>query len=108
MDIEEIKAKVRVNQYVYSHHAEIERQVDELTFGQIEEALLNGEVLEEYSDTGRGESCLVLGFAGEVPIHVVCGWRGEKVALITVYIPRPPKFVNPRTRGAKTDEKDSV
>ena len=44
MDIEEIKAKVRTNQYVYTHHAEIERRADELTFAQIEEALLNGEI----------------------------------------------------------------
>ncbi len=30
-------------------------------------------------DTGRGESCLVVGFAREIAIHVVCGWQGEKV-----------------------------
>ncbi|MFQ5340320.1 MAG: DUF4258 domain-containing protein [Anaerolineae bacterium] len=108
MDIEALKAEVRANQYVYSHHAEIERQADKLTFGQVEEALLNGGILEEYPDTGRGESCLVVGFAGEVPIHVICGWRGEKVALITVYVPHLPKFVDPWTRGARTDEKNSM
>jgi len=102
MDIEKIKAQVRVNQYVYTHHAEIERRADELTFAQVEEALLNGEILEQYPDTGRGESCLVVGFAEDVPIHAVCGWRGEKVALITVYIPRPPKLLTPghEERGA--------
>ena len=55
MDIEDIKTKVRANQYIYTHHAEIERRADELTFAQIEEALLNGENLEQYPDTGRGE-----------------------------------------------------
>ena len=108
MDVEEIKAKVRANEYVYSLHAEIERGADELTFAQVEEALLSGEILEQYPDTGRGESCLIVGFAGNVPIHVVCGWRGEKVALITVYVPRLPKFVDPWTRGAKADEKSTV
>ena len=108
MDIKEIKAKVGNNQYAYTHHADIERRVDELTFAQIEEALLSGEILERYPDTGRGESCLVVGFAGDVPIHAVCGWRGEKVALITVYVPRPPKFVDPWTRGEKADEKSKV
>ena len=86
MDIEEIKAKVRANRYVYTHHAEIERRADELTFAQVEVSLLNGEILEQYPDTGRGESCLVVGFAEDLPIHV-CSWRGETVALITVYIP---------------------
>lgn len=103
MDIEEIKVQVRANQYVYSFHAEIERRADELTFAQVEEALLNGEILEQYPDTGRGESCLIVGFAGDLPIHAVCGWRREKLALITVYVPRPPKFVDPWTRGGKTD-----
>jgi hypothetical protein len=100
MDLNDIQAKVRANQYLYSHHAEIERQADELTFAEIEEALLNGTVLENYPDTGRGESCLIVGFAGTTPIHIVCGWRKDKVVLITVYIPRPPKFSDPWTRGA--------
>jgi len=100
MDIEEIKSRVRNNQYVYTVHAETERKADGLTFTQIENALLNGQILEQYPDTGRGESCLVVGLADTVPVHAVCGWRGEKIALITVYIPRPPKFPNPWTRGA--------
>ena len=108
MDIEEIKAIIRANQYVYTYHAEIERKTDELTFAQAEEALLNGEVLEQFSDTGRGESCLIIGFAKNIPIHTVCGWRGEKVALITTYIPRPPEFLDPWTRGEQTDEKSTM
>jgi hypothetical protein len=84
-------------------HAEIEVRADNLTFGQVEEALLSGQILEQYPDTGRGESCLVVGFGGGVPLHVVCGWRGDSVALITVYVPRPPKFDDPWTRRAKSD-----
>ena len=99
MNIAEIKTQIRKNQYVYSLHAEIERRADGLTFAQIEEALLNSQVLEQYPDTGRGESCLVVGFSGDVPVHAVCGWRGDRVVLITVYIPRPPKFADPWTRG---------
>jgi hypothetical protein len=104
MEIEIIKELVRKDQYLYSLHAEIERKVDELTFSQVEEALLNGKILEQYADSGRGESCLVVGLAGEIPVHAVCGWRGEKMVLITVYIPGPPKFVDPWTRGTTNDE----
>lgn len=99
MEIEEIQAKVQANLYVYTAHGDIERQADGLTFSQVEEALINGEILEQYPDTGRGESCLVLGYAGENPIHIVCGWRGDRVAIITVYLPSPPNFIDPRTRG---------
>ena len=104
MDIEKIKELVRIDHYFYSIHAEFERKADELTFIQIGEALLDGQILEQYRDTGRGESCLVLGFAADTPIHIVCGWRNEKVALITVYIPTLPKFIDPWTRGNTSDE----
>ena len=99
MNIEKIHAKVRANEYVYSQHAEIERVADGLTFVQIEEALLDGAILEDYPDEGRGERCLVVGFSDETPIHVVCGWRGENIVIITVYIPGPPKFADPWTRA---------
>lgn len=99
MDIQAIKAKVREQEYVYSLHADIERRSDELTFRQIENAVLAGEILEQYPDTGRGESCLLLGFADDIPIHIVCGWRGVQVVIITLYVPKPPKFVDPWKRG---------
>ena len=82
-------------------HGDLERKADDLTLAQVEEALLDGEILEAYPDTGRGESCLMVGVSGEQPIHVVCGWLGDKVAIITVYIPTPPKFTDPWTRGNK-------
>ena len=53
MDIAEIKAKVRDNQYFYSHHAEVERRAEELTFAQVEEALLSSEVLEQYPEMSK-------------------------------------------------------
>ncbi|MBE2223664.1 MAG: DUF4258 domain-containing protein [Anaerolineae bacterium] len=104
MDIEDIKEYIRNDQYLYSLHAETERKADELTFAQVENALLNGTILEQYPDTGRGESCLIVGFDAETPVHVICGWRGTRIALITVYIPTPPKFIDPWTRGSVSDE----
>lgn len=62
MNLEEIKEKILKNEYDYTLHAEIERKADDLTFSQIELAILGGEVLERYPDDGRGESCLLLGF----------------------------------------------
>ncbi len=99
MDIEVIKGKVRSNIYAYTQHAEFERAADNLTFSEIEIALLGGVMLEQYPDTGRCESCLIVGFAGKLPIHIVCGWRGDSIVIITVYIPQAPHFVDPWTRG---------
>ena len=96
---EEIYDKVRAGKFVYSAHADVERRADDLTFAELRAALLSCEILEEYPDSGRGPSCLVCGFAGSKPIHAVCGRRGDSIAVVTVYIPGPPKFSDPWTRG---------
>jgi hypothetical protein len=101
----EIKRKVGRGDYVYTLHAEIERKADDLTFSQIEKALLNGNILEQYPDAVRGDSCLILGFVDEIPIHIVCGWRGDKIAIVTVYVPKPPKFIDPWTRSKMYEKK---
>lgn len=100
LDIIWIKKCVQKGEYYFSKHGDQERQNDNLTVIEVEEAILNGIIIEQYQDTGRGESCLVAGFtlAGK-PIHVVCGKRGNWIVIITVYIPRPPKFKTIYERG---------
>jgi len=57
-------------------------------------------VFEQYPDTGRGESCLVAGFTDSgKPVHIVCGKMMNHLAIITVYIPSPPKYKNPFERS---------
>lgn len=99
MTIDEIQDAVKHSRYIYSGHADLRRKARALTVAQVRDALLNGEILEEYPDTGRGESCLVLGFAEKQPVHIVCGRLGEQIVLVTVYVPAPPDFVDPWTRG---------
>jgi hypothetical protein len=99
-DIEWIKTKIDREDYYFSKHGDQERKNDNLSILEIEEALQNGLILEEYKNSGRGQTCLVAGFANSgKPIHIVCGEFEEKLAIITVYIPTPPKFKNPYERG---------
>ncbi len=100
MDIEDIKSSVRIGDFRLSLHAEIEATNENLEIMQIVRAILNSQMLEEYPNTGRGESCLLVGFADSIPIHVVCGFRGNAVIVITVYTPGLPKFVDPWTRSS--------
>lgn len=100
LDIVWIQSRIREGQYYFSRHGDQERQNDNLTLAEIEEALLSGLLLEQYEDTGRGESCLVVGFTAQgKPLHIVCGEIDNRVVIITVYIPIPPKFKNPYQRG---------
>ena len=95
-----IKDRIEKSDYFFSLHGDRERQNDNLTIAEVEEALKRGIILEQYTDTGRGESCLVAGFTQSgKPIHIVCGKRNHGLVIVTVYIPRPPKFLNPFQRS---------
>lgn len=99
-DLSWIRNKAKKGAYYFSFHGDQERQNDNLTIAEVEEALNKCIVLEEYEDTGRGESRLVAGFTDKgKPIHVVCGQFEENLVIITVYIPKPPKFKSPFERG---------
>ncbi|MBU2446433.1 MAG: DUF4258 domain-containing protein [Bacteroidetes bacterium] len=89
--------------YEISIHADDERINEQLIISQLEFVLTNCEIIEEYPNDPRGESCLVLGFTLEnKPIHVVCGKnRSEHLILITVYTPEMPKWKDPYTRNRK-------
>jgi len=109
MDLPEIQRLLRDGQYEVSIHAQQDRLEEDLDLVQIEAAIIeHGELLEEYPDDPRGESCLVLGFVGSRPLHTVLGWatmKGETqkmLRLITVYTPTAPKWTDPRTRGGRS------
>jgi hypothetical protein len=90
MDIKEIKEKVERNEYEISFHAEKERYAENITFTDLENAIYNGEILEDYPDDVRGPSCLLLGHSQNRPIHIVCGYTPINwIRIITVYIFNP-------------------
>jgi hypothetical protein len=96
LDIGRIRRLVTEGRYGYSRHAERERELDMIYIWELEDALRNGEIIENYPDDPRGASCLVLGFCGPKPIHAVCTIKTEpeELFLITVYDPskRPDKW----------------
>lgn len=59
----------------------------------VENALLNGEIIEEYEDDYPYPSCLVYGIdtKGEV-LHIVCGSNQVELWIITVYYPDMDKW----------------
>lgn len=102
IEAEWIRQRIKQGEYLFSKHGDQERQNDNLYISEVKEALLSGRVLEQYEDTGRGKSCLVAGFTKQgKPIHIVCGERGGWLVIITVYIPRPPKFKTPYERSER-------
>ena len=55
MDIIEIKDKVESDEYEISYHAEKERYAEDITILDIETAIYNGEILENYAADPRGQ-----------------------------------------------------
>lgn len=102
MDIDAIREKLRTGDFEISYHAEKERYAEDVSLADIETAVLQGEILEDYPNDPRGASCLILGYAQNRAIHVVCGFTSTRsVRIITVYLPMPPKWVDETTRRDK-------
>lgn len=97
-----IRNEIEKQSYEISIHADDERIADELSVSKLEIVLLNCEIIEEYPDDPRGESCLTIGFLPDkTPVHIVCGKNPSsgRLILITVYVPTIPKWKDPYTRN---------
>lgn len=95
------KKKAEQGKVRLSHHAQKERLEENIATDDIIEALRSGQELEPYADDLRGPSALIAGRDAQGRwIHVVCGNFGQEYLLIiTVYLPQPPKWIDPFTRG---------
>ena len=65
-----------------------------ITVDEIRDAVLAGEVIEEYPEDQRGASCLVLYTKQNRVIHVVCAPKPEYLAIITAYLPAPDQWTS--------------
>lgn len=102
MDFEWIRKQILSGQYLWSLHADEERRHDGLEIVAVENAILEGEILEKYVPDLRGDSCLVFGESQGVSIHIVCGKnKKEQLVIVTVYKPGLPKWKTPRERTKK-------
>lgn len=63
-----------------------------ITANEIKDAVLYGEVIEEYNGDQRGKSCLVFHAGNDRVIHVVCAPKMEYLAIITAYVPVPDQW----------------
>jgi Domain of unknown function (DUF4258) len=100
--IQRLQARVRERKYRLTSHAEREREADQITVQEIEEAVLSEdcELIEDYPADPRGHSCLILGWTGaDLPIHMVCGHLyEEEFIVITIYRPDPGEWIDWRIR----------
>ena len=63
-----------------------------ISASEVERAVLEGEIIEDYPEDVRGPSCLMLGSGEGRPIHVVGSPKDEYLAIITAYVPDPSQW----------------
>jgi len=94
-----IKEQVEKGNYQLKLHAVERASIRGIDPLEVKEALLNGEIIENYPEDKRGHSCLVYGKTRiKKDIHVLCGVAYDILWIITVYEPDPEEWVNPKMR----------
>lgn len=80
-------------------HAHQEMVEEGISYEEVLQAIASGQILENYPQHKRGPCCLLGGVTQTGrPLHVVCTTNQPMLIIITVYEPRPPKWVTPTQR----------
>jgi hypothetical protein len=104
--LDRLRRLVKIRRYRLTLHAEQERDADEITIQELEQAFSgsDAEIIEDYPDDPRGHSALVLGWTKERdPLHAVWSIHEGTAILITTYRPDPRLWTDWRIRkGARS------
>ena len=98
--LEQIRAQAAVENVRMTQHAQQEAVEEDITLDDILQTVDAGEILENYPEHRRGACCLLNGFTSQGrSLHVVCTTAQPVLIVITVYEPKPPKWVTSTQRG---------
>ncbi len=97
--LERIRAQAVTENIRITQHAQQEMAEENITLDEVLEAVFKGDILENYPSHRRGACCLVSGLTRDGrPLHIVCTTARSVLIIITVYEPKPPKWVTPTQR----------
>jgi hypothetical protein len=102
LDLRRVREAIAAGRVTWSRHGVTRMQERGITREDVLAGLRGGEVIENYPDEPY-PSALVLGFAGDRPLHVVVAsdTTAPEAHIITVYEPSPDEF-EPDWRTRKT------
>src|ERR1035437_6091910 len=101
---ERIKARIAeqisAGQFRFTLHAHQEMAAEGFSLDDVLKGLASGELLENYRKHNRGGCALLGGTAPDKrPIHIVCTTEHLVLIVVTVYEPKPPKWLTPTQRN---------
>ncbi|RLG59392.1 MAG: DUF4258 domain-containing protein [Candidatus Hydrothermarchaeota archaeon] len=100
--LKQIRAQAAKEHIRITYHAHQEMVEEEITLDEVLEAIATGQILENYPEHRRGACCLLNGHTRDGrPLHIVCTTARPVLIIITVYEPKPPKWITPTQRGSQ-------
>jgi hypothetical protein len=102
VDLAAVRRKVLRGEYAVSFtHTEKLRQ-RQIKASDIEQAVANGKIIEDYPDDPRGPSLLLFGMAKRRPLHIVCGnLDDDEILIVTAYEPNEEEWEDDWTTRKK-------
>lgn len=105
--VADLAEAIAAERYQWQAHAVRRALQRGLSDGDVHRAIGAGTVIENYPDDEPLPSALVLGYNGNVPVHVVVAYdvKERMLFIITVYVPDREHFeADYRTRRCQPDE----
>ena len=97
--LEKIHGQIKSNNFRITQHTQQEMAEEDIFLNDILEAANTGQILENYPAHRRGACCLISGLTlQDRPLHIVCTSGRPELIIITVYEPKPPKWLTPTQR----------
>ena len=73
---------------------------EDIALDEVLEAVAQGQLLENYPQHRRGACCLINGLTQNGrSIHIVCTTEQPTLIIVTVYLPKLPKWITPTQRS---------
>ena len=97
--LENIKEQAKNENIRVTQHGQQEMAEEDITLSDLFEAIATSEILENYSEHQRGSCCLLYGTTNSgKSLHIVCTTSLQILVVITVYIPKSPKWITSTKR----------
>ena len=97
--LEQIRTQANVENIRITQHAQQEMAEENITLDEVLETIATGRILENYPEHRIGACCLFNGLTQNGrPLHIVCTTARPILIIITVYEPKPPKWITPTQR----------
>jgi hypothetical protein len=97
--LERIYAQAATENIRITQHAQQEMVEEDISLDEVLQAIIRGHILENYPEHRRGACCLLNGLTqNSRPLHIVCTTARPVLIIITVYEPKPPKWMTPTQR----------